>query len=74
MSQNFSPHTRMLHAWSSYWLRLSQQMSTNYVAPGILILPPIYKSSSLLGGHAVMQLVEARRYKPIPEGVIGIFH
>ena len=24
-------------------------------------------------GHAVVQLVEALRYKPIPDGVIGIF-
>jgi hypothetical protein len=25
-------------------------------------------------GHAVMQLVDALRYKPIPDGVTGIFH
>jgi hypothetical protein len=25
-------------------------------------------------GHTVVQLVEALRYKPIPDGVIGIFH
>ena len=31
-------------------------------------------STYLPGGHAVAQLVEALRYKSIPDGVIGIFH